>query len=160
MKEVCETIKLIPQSELDRVFRDSETASADMDYTFLCFEYVYMKVKEHCDSNTIIIDFGCAYAPQSYWFRDCEKYIGIDLPMRNDVRFHTDNSEMYIMSGQKFIREVLPTMRLDQEHVIAVCSYVPDKELQKMVAETFKYNYVKYCNNLISSSLPEITKGE
>lgn len=49
MKEVCETIKLIPQSELDRVFRDSETASADMDCTFLCFEDVYMKVKEHCD---------------------------------------------------------------------------------------------------------------
>lgn len=159
MKEVCETIKLIPQSELVRVFRDSETASADMDYTFLCFEDVYMKVKEHCDSNTIIIDFGCAYAPQSYWFTDCEKYIGVDLPMMNDVRFHTDNSEMYIMSGQKFIREVLPAMELDYDHVIAICSYVPDRELQKLVAESFRYNYVKYCTNVISNRLPPIKKG-
>ena len=159
MKEVCETIKLIPQSELDRVFRDSETASADMDCTFLCFEDVYMKVREHCHSNTIIIDFGCAYAPQSYWFRDCEKYIGIDLPMRKDIRFHTDNSEMYIMSGQKFIREVLPAMELDYDHVIAICSYVPDEELQKLVAETFKYNYVQYCTNVISNRLPVIKEG-
>ena len=79
--------------------------------------------------------------------------------MMNDVRFHTDNSEMYIMSGQKFIREVLPAMELDYDNVIAICSYVPDKELQKLVAESFRYNYVKYCANVISNRLPVIKEG-
>ena len=79
--------------------------------------------------------------------------------MINDVRFHTDNSEMYIMSGQKFIREVLPAMELDHDHVIAICSYVPDEELQRQVAETFKYNYVQYCTDIISNRLPVIKEG-
>lgn len=153
--ETCETFKIIPKAEINRVFETSESAGADMDFTFLCFEEVYMKVKEHCNKDTVVIDFGCAYASQSYWFKDCKQYIGIDLPFMNNVRFKTDNSKLYIMSGQKFIKEILPTLDLDMEKVIAVCSYVPDEELQQMVAEHFKYNYVQYCRDIISDKLPE-----
>ena len=39
--ELCETIKLIPKEELDRGFTESETASAEMDCTFLCKEINY-----------------------------------------------------------------------------------------------------------------------
>ena len=74
--------------------------------------------------------------------------------MMNDVRFHTDNCEIYTMSGQKFIRDVLPAMELDYDNVIAICSYVPDEELQKLVAETFKYNHIQYCEDVISNRLP------
>lgn len=158
--ELCETIKLIPKEELDRVFTESETASAEMDCTFLCFENVYMKVKEHCSKDTVIIDLGCAYAPQSYWFTDCKKYIGVDLPFGNNIRFATPNSEFYIMSGQRFIDEVLPTMNLDFENVIAVCSYVPDVDLQKKVRDIFKYSYVQFCTEIISDNLPCIRGRE
>ena len=151
---VCATYKIIPKEELDRVFETSDSASGDMDFEFLCFEEVYMYVKEHCNKDTVIIDFGCAYMPQAYWFTDCKKYIGIDLPFRNNVRFKTDNSELYLMSGQKFIKNILPTLDLDMEKVIAICSYVPDEELEQMVAEHFKYNYVQYCSHIISDKLP------
>lgn len=150
----CKTFYLIPISEINRVFDESDSASAELDSEFLCFEEVYEKVKQHCRKDTIVIDFGCSYMAQAYWFTDCKKYIGVDLPFRNNVKFKTENSEVYLMSGQKFIKEVLPTLDLDMENVIAVCSYVPDEELQKIVAETFKYNYVRYCGNIISDRLP------
>lgn len=152
---VCETFKIIPKAEIDRVFKTSDTAGAEMDSSFLCFEEIYMKVKEHCTKDTVVIDFGCAYAPQSYWFKECKQYIGVDIPFRNNVKFKTDNSKIYLMRGQDFIKEVLPTLDIPMENIIAVCSYVPDEELQQMVAEHFKYNYVQYCNRIISNKLPE-----
>lgn len=91
---------------------------------------------------------------QSYWFTDCRKYIGVDLPFKNNVRFKTNNSELYLMSGQEFIDKVFPTLDLNMENVIAICSYVPDEELQQMVAYAFKYNYVRYCEDIISNRLP------
>lgn len=161
--EVCDTFKKIPREEIDRVFTESDTAAADMDFTFLCFEEVYQKVKEHCNENTIILDFGCAYGPQAVYFTDCDKYIGIDLPMpmgEKEVRFEFSNTEYFIMSGQKFIKEVLPTLNLDKENIVAVCSYCPDTELQQMVANTFPYNYVQYCDDIISDKLPDIDKEQ
>lgn len=150
----CKTFNLIPISEIERVFTESDSAGADMDFTFLCFEDVYEEVKKHCSKDTVVIDLGCAYMPQAYWFTDCKKYIGVDLSFKNNVRFKTDNSELYLMSGQKFICEVLPTLDLEMENVIAICSYVPDEELQQMTARTFKYNYVIYCEDIISEKLP------
>lgn len=152
----CKTFELIPITEIDRVFTESDSASVEMDRSFLCFEEIYEKVKEHCNNNTIIIDFGCAYMPQAYWFTDCKKYIGIDLPFGNNVKFKTNNSELYLMSGQQFIKEILPTLNLDMENVIAICSYVPDPELENMVINTFPYNYVQYCSEIKSDKLPDI----
>lgn len=156
--EKCKTIQKIPKNELDRVFSESETASEDMDFTFLCFEDIYIKVKQFCSEETIILDFGCAYAAQSYWFLDCKKYIGIDLPFYNNVKFRTNNSEIYLMSGQDFIKNELPKLNINQENIVAVCSYVPDEELQKMVSGTFKYNYVQYCENIISDTLAKVNQ--
>lgn len=152
--EHCETFDLIPISEINRVFSESDSAGAEMDCEFFCFEDVYKKVKEHCTQDTVVIDLGCSYMAQSYWFTDCKKYIGVDLPFKNNVRFESNNSELYLMSGQEFINKVFPTLDLDMENVIAICSYVPDKELQQMVSDTFKYNYVRYCEDIISDRLP------
>lgn len=152
--EHCETFDLIPISEINRVFIESDSAGAELDCEFLCFENVYKKVKEHCTQDTVVIDLGCSYMAQSYWFTDCKKYIGVDLPFKNNVRFYTNNSELYLMSGQEFIDKVFPTLNLDMENIIAICSYVPDEELQQMVADTFKYNYVIYCEDIISNRLP------
>lgn len=54
------------------------------------------------------------------------------------------------MAGQKFLETIYPALNLDQENVIAICSYVPDEGLQKMVSETFKYHHVQYCDEIIS----------
>ena len=156
--EKCKTIQKIPKRELDRVISESQTASAEMDLSFLCFEEVYERVSKFCNKETIILDFGCSYAAQSYWFTHCKKYIGIDLPFYNNVKFRTNNSEIYLMSGQDFIKNELPKLNINQENIVAVCSYVPDEELQKMVSETFKYNYVQYCGNIISDTLAKVNQ--
>lgn len=44
MQNSCDTIKIIPNAELDRVFTESDSAGAEMDHTFLCFEDVYKEL--------------------------------------------------------------------------------------------------------------------
>lgn len=144
--EVCNLIKneIIPKEELDRVFRDSESASAEMDCTFLCFEDEYEYVLENTKPSDIIIDLGCAYNPQCWYFKDYDRYIAVDLPIFDDVRFDSGNVEFYIMSIQKFIKEELPKLNLNLDKVVAICNAVPDEEARKMVAETFPKHFVAY----------------
>ena len=113
MQNSCDTIKIIPNAELDRVFTESDSAGAEMDHTFLCFEDVYKEILKHCSKDTAIIDFGCAYMPQAFWFTNCKQYIGIDLPIGNDVRFKTANSSIYVMAGQKFLETIYPALNLE-----------------------------------------------
>ena len=145
---LCETIKIIPKEEIERVFRESETAGAEMDIEFLCMEESYMDIAKIADKDTTIIDFGCAYAPQAFWFKDCKEYIGIDLPFGNNVRFQTDNTKFYLMTGQEFIKDILPSLPIDKTKTIAICSYCPDTELQEMVAKEFPNHRVVYCNEV------------
>lgn len=145
--ELCDLLnkKLIPKKELDRVFTQSMSASAEMDYTFLCFEEPYLEALKYVDKDSIIIDLGCSYAAQSFYFTK-NKYIGIDLPMLssdNEIRFTPPNAEFYIMSIQNFIHNILPTLNLDMDHVIAICSAVPDEEARELVKETFP-NYIDW----------------
>lgn len=149
---------LIPQAEVTRVFKESYSASAELDYSFLCFDEPYQTTVRVTDENTIILDFGCGYAAQSFYFTGCKQYIGIDLPMskplekdlmhypniKPETRFQSDNAQFYIMSIQRFITGVLPSLRLDKERVIAVCSAVPDAQARQLVIDTFPVHYVSY----------------
>ena len=156
MIKECKTWKLIPKSEIERVFTESDTAGAELARDFLCFEDVYEEVTKYVDKDTTIIDFGCAYAPQAWWFTGCKKYIGINPSFGNNVRFKTYNSEIHLMTGQEYIKKMPKDMDLSK--VIAVCSYVPDLELQQMVADKFPYCYVVYCDEVIAMRFPE--KGD
>lgn len=140
-------MKRIPKEELERVFLESDSASAEMDYSFMCFEDAYRIAAEIAQKDTIILDFGCAYAPQSYYFTKCEKYIGIDLPFRNNVKFTPPNAEFFLMKGQEFIEKVFYTKGYNLTKVIAICSWVPDEELQNIV-KRFPNHIVCYGKNM------------
>ena len=141
--EICDCFKRISKEEIDRVFRESESASAEMDPSFLCFEEAYKLASKLANKDTVILDFGCAYAPQSYYFTHCAKYIGVDLPFGNNVRFSPENAEFYLMSGQRFIEKVLPGIECDPYNTIAICSWCPDRKLQEMV-KRFRNHIVCY----------------
>ena len=69
-----------------------------------------------------------------------------------------DNTDYYTEMGQTFIQETLPKLiehGLDLERTMAICSYVPDKELQQIVTEVFPYHRVQYCEDMISERYPE-----
>ena len=63
------------------------------------------------------------------------------------------------MAIQDFINDELPKLKqngLDLDRTFAICSYVPGQDVQKMVANTFKYNRVIYCQDVISEKLPPV----
>jgi hypothetical protein len=155
MENLCNLLKynLIPKEELDRVFKDSDTASAEIDLTFLCFEEGYEYIQNNTSKENIIIDFGCGYNAQCWYFKDYKRYIAVDLPFDNNVRFDSGNVEFYLMSIQTFIQEELAKLNLDLNNVIAICSAVPDTEAQEMIAETFPRYYISYPGEKVRTTI-------
>ena len=141
----CELFDLIPRQEIDRVFAESETAGAEMDMSFMAFEEVYKAITLFVPKSKVILDLGCAYAPQSHYFADYRKYIGVDLPIGNDIRFDkNENCIIFLQSIQKFINETLKTLPYKNTDYFAICSYVPDQDARKLVRETFENCLVYY----------------
>lgn len=134
--ETCELFDLIPKDKLDYLFSHSN-AGAELDFSFLGFEDIYRDTLKYLSKNTIIIDLGCGYAAQSYYFRDFGQYIGVDVFGNTDSVIHTENSKFYFTSIQDFIEKTLPRLNLDLNNVFAICSYVPDNNAQSLVVQTF-----------------------
>lgn len=124
----------------------------DFEFEFLGFIDQYYT--EEVPADFTVIDFGCNQAVQACYFENNPKYIGIDSAVPKEYRFSARNTEYYDMSIQDFIKNILPTLNLDLEKVYAICSYVPDKEAQKMVADTFPYAKVVYCDDVIVDRKP------
>lgn len=144
MNNACELFQIIPKDKIDHVFETSRTVSAELDYTFLGFEDIYKAVTLFVPKSRVIIDLGCGYAFQSWYFRDYKKYIGVDIFTKKEDVLETDNSEFYFMSIQKFINEIFPIFGYRKEDVFAVCSYVLDEEANKMIREFFPHCLVYY----------------
>lgn len=148
MNETCELYNLIPKEKLKRIFGKSKTVGAECDHTFLGFEDVYKAVTMFVPKDKVIIDLGCAYAFQAWYFRDYRRYIGVDNGSYDALEtlkeFEMVGADFYYTSIQRFIQGVLPTLGYTTDEVFAICSYVPDEEAQKMVRETFKNCLVYY----------------
>ena len=144
MTEACELFKLIPIGKIDQVFQTSQTVGAECDISFLGFEEVYKAVTMFVPKSKVIIDCGCAYAFQSWYFRDYRRYIGVDCGSSiNDV-LKTENSKFYFVTIQYFIKKVFQTLGHSLDDVFAVCSYVPDDEAREMVRNFFPHCLVYY----------------
>lgn len=131
--ECCELFRIIPKEEIKKVFKGA--AAAELDYTFLAFEEVYKSVLNFVPKGKTIIDLGCAYAPQAYYFTEYSKYIGVDVFVP-DIHFTTANMTLYQMSAQQFCKKVIDE-KWDLDNCFAICSYVPDVIARKCVRETF-----------------------
>ena len=138
--ECCNLYKIIPKEEIKKVF--SGTAAAELDHTFLAFEEVYRSVLDFVPKGKTIIDLGCAYAPQAYYFAEYAKYIGVDVIIP-DIHFTTANMTLYQMSAQQFCKKVIDE-KWDLDNCFAICSYVPDDIARKCVRETFPNCLVYY----------------
>ncbi len=144
MSELCELFKIIPREKIDNIFKTSQTAGAELDYTFLGFEDVYKAVTLFVPKSKVIIDLGCAYAFQSWYFRYYKKYIGVDNGVCYADVLETENSIFYFTSIQNFIKNIFPDIGYSTDEVFAVCSYVPDENAREMVRKFFPYCLVYY----------------
>ena len=135
-------LKIIPVSEQERVFGQS---MCDIDPGFIGFVGTYDLLSEMIPKHFTVIDFGCAYNPQSYLFTKHKHFIAVDGSGGME-RFQAFGTEVITMSAQEYIeREMWPDIL---ETTFAICSYVPDDEAQKMIRETFKNLYVYYPHGL------------
>ena len=139
--ETCELFEIIPKQEIKRVFSEG-TAGAELDYSFLAFEDVYKSVLNFVPKGKTIIDLGCAYAPQAYYFTGYAGYIGVDIAIP-EVHFETQNMTLHEMSIQQFCKKVIDE-EWDLKKCFAICSYVPDDDARRCVRETFPNCLVYY----------------
>lgn len=133
---------LIPDEEWERVMKSDASAEISPN-SLMCGGATYYHLSNLIDKNWCVVDFGVSYAAQSYLFENHKRYIAIE-PFPKDIdglhfeMFHAPKMELYSMSGQKFLKEVFPTLGLDIDKTMAIINYVPSEELCKMVRETFK----------------------
>lgn len=141
--EPCNLAKLIKKEELELFFKRNPKALEELDYTFFGFEEVYEAVSKIAPEGSTIIDFGCGYALQNYYFREFKQYIGVDAENINPI-IRGNDKYYFNTTIQKFIAYILPTLNLKNKKVFAICSYVPDKEARDLVKRTFDNCLVYY----------------
>jgi len=138
-QKVCE---LIPDEEMERVLNQE---FCDIDPTFMGFMDVYENLSKIIPKHFTVVDLGCAYNPQCYYFKDHLQFIAVDADV-NTERFKTENS-LYFGGGiELFINDIMPTLKLNLEETFSICSYVPPWYGFKyeMVNNAFKNLFVYY----------------
>lgn len=118
----------------------------ELEPSFLGFIEQYHALSKVIPKHYTVIDFGCYMAAQCYFFRNHEKYIGVDSDnMMGESekleRFKTDNAVHHKSKIQDFIKNMGDK---DTSTTFAICNYVPDEEAQKMVREKFSNCFVFY----------------
>lgn len=138
---------MIEHDEWERVMKSDAWAEISCN-NLMCDAVSYYHISRMLDKDEIIIDIGCGYNAQSYFFKDFKRYIGVN-PEPVDGRFKFDQfqapgTEFYGMSGQEFIKNVFPTLGINPDEVFCMCAWVPNDEVKRMVAETFPHHYIYY----------------
>ena len=108
----------IPKDQFDAIM--AGPASMEIDPEFLGFVGIYEAISRIIPKHFTIVDLGCAYAPQCFYFEKHKGYIGVDCG--DNGRFKGSNTTHYDGTIQKFIED-------EQEKILgpcfAICSYVP-----------------------------------
>ena len=144
VSKLDDIFEYLPIEEADRLFKKNYRMGGNIDYTHMGFTHVYKSLLNIVPKHFTIIDLGCCYAPQCYYFKDYKKYIGVDVD--DEERFATSNATHYSVSIQKFIKDVLPELNLNLKQTFAICSYVPDDEATELARKTFPNILVYYPN--------------
>ncbi len=139
METLSPLLKKLPKDQIKKVFEQKE---CDIDGFFLGFMDIYESLSKIIPKHFTIIDLGCAYNAQSFYFKDHKQYIAVDIS--DCGKFKTDNCKIYNLSIENFINFNLKQFNL--EETFAICSYVPDwgGDNKKMVREAFKNLFVYY----------------
>ena len=137
--EINELLDLLPKDQIKEVFSQKH---CDIDLEFVGFIEVYKALSQIIPVDFTVVDLGCAYNPQCYYFKDHYKYIAVDLG--NLKRFKMNNCKIYEMSIDNFIHNHIS--ELDLSKTFAICSYVPPWRLDnmKLVREHFKNVFTFY----------------
>ena len=140
---------LIPDDEWKRVMNSD--ASAEIDINNCCCGFggrTYYNLSKMIPKDWTVIDFGCAYNPQSYLFTQHARHIAIEPPV-HDSDFHLEffkapNTELLFMTGQDFLDYELHKYNLDLNKTFAIVNFVPSGACNLRVRETFHNLFTFY----------------
>jgi hypothetical protein len=98
-----------------------EAGDGDIQPDFLGFTSTYRHLALMIPLHWTVVDFGCSYAAQSYYFRKHKKYIGVDgWATTRIAASNTEHRSMTIEAYLKHYREFE-----GKGPVFAICNYVP-----------------------------------
>lgn len=132
---LSELMNLLPKDQWDRVMNHD---MCDIDGTFLGFVNVYKNLSELIPKHFTIIDFGCAFNPQCFFFKDHRRYVAVDNS--GVEKFKSANCDIHHQSIDAFINE--HGKQFDINETFAICSYVPASST--LIRKTFKNVFVYY----------------
>lgn len=138
---IKELQEIISQKEMQEILSQKY---CELDCNFLGFVNVYKSLSLVIPKNSIVIDFGCNLAAQSYFFANHREYIGVDTV--TEKRFCPANCVHYVTTIQEFIQQGGFSSMSAKENLqyFAVCSYVPDDSATELVRKTFKNVFCFY----------------
>jgi len=115
-------VNVLPNDQWDNVMYQEY---CDIDPSFVGFVNHYYHLSKIIPKGMTVIDIGCAFAPQSYYFQEHKQYIGIDDGLLK-YKFTFDNSLFYNINIHKFMKEVYPNKYKEQkESIFWICNYMP-----------------------------------
>lgn len=111
--------------------------NCDIDFSFLAFLEPYYYLSKLIPPDWHIIDFGCAYSPQAYYFRNHKRYTGVDY---SDIeRFKFDNTIEFVGSIKEYIiKNPTPPYK-----TFAICNNVPSEET-RLIRKFYSDCYIYY----------------
>lgn len=111
---------MLPQDQIDRVFAAD---MCDIDPSFLGFVGIYEALSRIIPKSWTVVDLGCSYAPQSFFFANHAGYVGVDIITPVEHRFAPENARHHEMSIRQFVAKHAASFL--RESTFAICSYVP-----------------------------------
>ncbi len=120
-----------------KILHDPE---GDIEPGFLGFVEAYYYLSMLIPTDRIIYDLGCATGIQAWFFRNHEKYIGIDSHAHYTYQLHTPVSEYHQMTIANYVQ----THVIDVVH-FAICNYVPNhRRWEHIISKSFTDIFVFY----------------
>lgn len=134
----------------------------DIDQSFVGFIDIYFFLSQIIPKDRVVFDVGCAYAFQSYYFRDHLLYVGIDGGNPED-RLKLPGTEhtfecVHCISDLIKIRDKFTPKDAAS---FAICSYVPGANVNKLTQSVFDDCFTYYPrNDSASKELAKLGKSQ
>ncbi len=141
MKEKPDPVlKLLPPEQVKRVLSQP---NCDIEPIFMGFTDIYKHLSKIIPLHFTVIDFGCSYAPQCFYFTKHKLYIGVSIGKQK--RFKAKNTIHDYMSIREWICENGDWIHNNVKETFAICSYVPAPfDEIKLLRNTFENLFVYY----------------
>lgn len=117
-------VELVEAGYADRVHAIIEDNSASIEPSFLGHMEQYEALAKIIPVGRTVIDLGCCFGFQGWYFRNHARYIGVDVGLSDDNLFRIPNGSYFAMTIDEFTQEHRDIC--EQRNTFAICNYVPN----------------------------------